>query len=648
MNKLQNQISPYLLQHKNNPVNWQPWTEEALQEASQNDQPIILSIGYAACHWCHVMEHESFEDLEVAQLMNEHFVCIKVDREERPDIDQIYMEAIHQMGLSGGWPLNVFLMPDQKPFYGGTYFPKNKWIQVLKSIQEAYQNHKNELQKSADGFQKSISENIIQASTVFDYTSKEFQFYLLNKINSSIDPYFGGINKAPKFPMPSLWNLLNETSFLSINTSKSTELLDLTLTKMAQGGIFDHVEGGFSRYSVDSEWFCPHFEKMLYDNGQLLSVYAKAFKRTQSDFFQEVIHKTIQFHLKQMKAKNGLYFSSIDADSEGVEGKYYVYTFDELNQLVPFSTNQDFYHDFSISKNGNWEHGNNILFKKNAFLTSKYQNQFNILYQHKTTRIAPNIDTKQILSWNAIYLIGLIDVFEATQDAEIKIEIENLFYSIEKEFKNNSNWLHQSEYVEKPILAFLDDVGFLSLAYIKWYLITNKFQCVTKSEEIISFTVSNFFDIQSNYFTYSSLVNNKLIANLPELIDSVIPSSNSVVVECLLYLGQLLDKPSYTIMANKIIDQVVSNAENNPSYFSNWWRIISAFKWKPKIFIKSVNAGNELNELKALYPNDSSRIILLNKNDYDSSESYVVCQGDHCFAPVFSIAELNHLLHEII
>ncbi len=648
MNKLHNQVSPYLLQHKNNPVHWQPWGAEVLQKAKVENKPIILSIGYAACHWCHVMEYESFEDKDVADLMNHNFVNIKVDREERPDIDQIYMEAVYHMGLSGGWPLNVFLMPDQKPFYGGTYFPKNKWKQILTSISDAFKNHEKELQKSADGFQNSINNIFLNPAKLEDFTSPDFQIEIIKKIKSSIDPYFGGINKAPKFPMPTLWSFLETVISLTTHSNDLEKLQDLTLLKMAQGGIFDHVEGGFSRYSVDSEWFCPHFEKMLYDNGQLLSTYAIAFKRTQKLIYKEVIDKIISFHDSTLLGPNGLYFASMDADSEGVEGKFYVWTFDDLNSILPFSLNENFYNDFSITKMGNWEHGNNILFKKDPFESELYANQINIIKNYRSNRIAPSIDTKQILSWNAIYLVGLIDVFNVTQEVKIKNKIESLFLSIDSNLIINSEFLHQSNYSNTPIYAFLDDLAFCALANLKWYLIVNDVSYLHRCENLVNKMITDFYDERLGVFTYSNLHENQLIANLPELIDSVIPSSNSVVTECLFYLGSILDVPNYTIVANKLVENVLEKATQNPTYFSNWWRIMLEFKWNEKIILKSYNSPVSVLELKKIVSEISDKIIVVEKSEKETLEMYLICQGEQCFAPLKSIDEVKNLLIDII
>lgn len=643
MNKLHNQVSPYLLQHKNNPVHWQPWGKEALDQAKHENKPIILSIGYAACHWCHVMEKESFEDENVADLMNAHFINIKVDREERPDVDQIYMEAIHQMGLSGGWPLNVFLMPDQKPFYGGTYFPRPKWIQLLNSIKDAFANHESELQKSADGFQKSLNENYLERYEMDQFSSKEVQFQIIQKVLSSIDPYFGGVNKAPKFPMPTLWSFLEESLHLGIESPRIEHLLDVSLHKMAQGGIYDHVSGGFSRYSVDSEWFCPHFEKMLYDNGQLISVYSKTFARTQNPLYKEIIDTSIQFHLNTLKMSNGLYAASMDADSEGEEGKYYVWTFDELNELIPFQENQAFYEDFSIAKSGNWEHGNNILFKKSPFLTENYKNQMTLLADRRAKRIAPAIDDKQLLAWNAMYLIGLLDASKACNNQAYLDEAENMIGAFEKHFYKNGLWLHQTNYTGEPILAFLDDMSFLTLAYLTHYFVTHKEDSLHKANQLIEAIIENFFQKEKGVFCYANQNTAELIANMPELVDSVIPSSNSVIVECLYYVGSLLNKVEYTLTANQVMENIFSKAMQNPTYFSNWWRIMLKFNWDPQIFVKTNVPFENLKELEKTYPKQIAKSIFITEESTEK-EYFLVCRGTHCYAPVYGLSAFENLL----
>ncbi|MCS6833367.1 MAG: thioredoxin domain-containing protein, partial [Flammeovirgaceae bacterium] len=339
-NRLIDSKSPYLLQHAYNPVEWYPWGKEALDKAKTENKPILVSIGYAACHWCHVMEKESFENEQVASLMNRYFVCIKVDREERPDIDQIYMEAVQLMGQHGGWPLNVFLTPDTKPFYGGTYFPPQQWIAVLQHIARAYQQYQSEIEKSASELTAALQHSEVERyQMVFSETS--FSLEKLKKMFSGLSAKFdamdGGLKRAPKFPMPSIYEFLLRFHQLSGDSHALQHVL-FTLDKMAAGGIYDHVGGGFARYSVDAQWFVPHFEKMLYDNAQLLNLYANAYRLTKHQSYRQIIEEIVDFLVRDLQAPAGGFYASLDADSEGVEGKFYTWTTEELQSLL----NEDF------------------------------------------------------------------------------------------------------------------------------------------------------------------------------------------------------------------------------------------------------------------------------------------------------------------
>jgi uncharacterized protein YyaL (SSP411 family) len=379
-NRLAQETSPYLQQHAHNPVDWYPWGPEALTRARAERKPILVSIGYAACHWCHVMERESFEEEAVAQVMNAHFVCIKVDREERPDVDQIYMDALHAMGLQGGWPLNVFLTSEAKPFYGGTYFSKGNWMQLLENIGQAYAGeHRSELEQSAERFMEAIGtselakygaqakpEALPDASAVTGprgVSDEEFKLLVYN-LGVKFDRERGGTNRAPKFPMPSIWRFLLRAHVIS----GSQVLLDqavLTLREMAWGGIYDQAHGGFARYSVDADWLVPHFEKMLYDNGQLISVYSEAFQLTQEELFREVVYDTIEFVRLELTSADGGFYSSLDADSEGEEGKFYVFTKEELRTIL--GDEEPLFSDYyNCTALGNWEHGRNILHRRQS------------------------------------------------------------------------------------------------------------------------------------------------------------------------------------------------------------------------------------------------------------------------------------------
>jgi uncharacterized protein YyaL (SSP411 family) len=639
MNKLGSEVSPYLLQHKNNPVHWEPWGPEALERAKNEDKPILVSIGYSACHWCHVMEHESFENEEVAVIMNEYFVNIKVDREERPDVDMVYMEALHQMGLNGGWPLNVFLLPDQKPFYGGTYFKKPNWIQLLYSIHNAFVNNREDLAKSADGFAESLAEN----TSFFAHSDLSETAAVvpaaLTKIKSALDPVFGGVNKAPKFPLPSLIQFL-----YSVPSSLSVELgmpiLQKTwLEKMAQGGIYDAVGGGFSRYSVDSEWFCPHFEKMLYDNAQLLSAYTKAYKRERNPLYQEVIFDTISFLKRELLSPRGLYYSSLDADSEGEEGLFYTWTFAELDALK----NEEFLKTYSISKNGNWEDGRNILFKSSPVLNAHFEKEMDVLRAARLTRIRPGTDTKEVLVWNAQLVAALVEVYQVFGRKEDLKSALDLIQAIENHFNMGGLWLHQAQYSREPIGAFLDDVSALVLAYIQMYLETSDAAFKVKADSILQTLSVDFAHPELDLYQYRSKKADYLIAEKVEVMDSVMPSSNSMLCEAFLWMGVLKNKAEYTLKGRAMLSQILERAIAHPAYFANWLRIYSEWIEHPKALLKCGVSVDEVEKFEWCIDKDQLVII-----PSDEITVYLLCVGDYCFAPVTTLQEVDKQLAELI
>ncbi|MEM1136964.1 MAG: thioredoxin domain-containing protein, partial [Bacteroidota bacterium] len=429
-NKLIKESSPYLLQHAYNPVAWYPWGQEALQKAIKEDKPILVSIGYSACHWCHVMERESFEQEEIATVMNRDFVCIKVDREERPDVDQVYMDALQNMGLQGGWPLNVFLMPDAKPFYGGTYFPPDRWQNILLQIAKAFKEQREELAKSAEGFANSLNHSLLEKYGL-QHNDASFQLDKLAEavkgLLSKADEKFGGEKGAPKFPMPVLYEFLLAFAAQEKDTP-SWEHVKNTLIQMAFGGIYDQLGGGFSRYSVDGEWFAPHFEKMLYDNAQLISLYSKAYRYEPNPLFKTVVQESIAFVMRELKSKEEGFFSALDADSEGEEGKYYVWQYMELAKLLgdEIELFEEFY---NVKQQGNWEKQQNILYRtlpleafaaKHQFTIEKAKNKIEAwktkLLTPRTKKQRPGLDDKILTSWNGLMITALADAYAAFGD----------------------------------------------------------------------------------------------------------------------------------------------------------------------------------------------------------------------------------------
>lgn len=650
MNKLINEVSTYLLQHKDNPVHWEAWNDESLERSREEDKPIIISIGYAACHWCHVMEHESFEDQEVAYLMNEHFINIKIDREERPDLDMIYMEAVQKMGIRGGWPLNVFLLPNKKPFYGGTYFPKKNWISILKSVNEAFKSNRTELNNSADGFSESLNDNNLSFNAInIDAQSTQLE-KAFQKVKGSLDPVFGGIKQAPKFPLPCLLDFLinlPNSEYLKLGVN---ELYNVQLQKMAQGGIYDQIEGGFSRYSVDSEWFCPHFEKMLYDNVQLIKTYSLAYSKTNIDLYKEVAADTIHFLDEQLKGDNGLYFSSIDADSEGEEGKYYTWEFEELNSTIPFKNNQDFYNHFSITSNGNWEKNKNILFKNSPISNQQFSTQLEILKNAKSTRIKPNTDTKQILSWNSIFVSSLIHAYYTFNNNAYLELAKTIIKQIENHFMINETYLHQVKYSSKPIIAFLDDMAFLTKAYIDLYEISGDITYISKANNCLIDILENFKinKSQTVFYNYYSNKSEKLIADKYEINDSVMPSSNSILCECLFKIGFINQVPEYTLKAKEMLENIIESALSNPLYFSNWLKIYADYIEYPKALIKYNANFIHIDQLKETdFPIDKTMLNytpILHQDKYN----FYLCIGDTCYTPTNSIKELQIQMKSVI
>lgn len=650
MNKLKNEVSTYLLQHKDNPVHWEAWSSEALNRSILEDKPIIISIGYAACHWCHVMEHESFEDQEVANLMNNHFVNIKIDKEERPDLDMIYMEAVQKMGIRGGWPLNVFLMPNKKPFYGGTYFPKKKWISILKSINEAFKYNRTELENSADGFTESLNDNNLVFNKINLNSNENYLEKVFQKIKLSLDPVFGGIKQAPKFPLPCLIDFLinlPNSEYLKFGVS---ELYNLQLQKMAQGGIYDQIESGFSRYSVDSEWFCPHFEKMLYDNVQLIKTYSLAYSKTNFELYKEVISDTIHFLSVQLRGENGLYYSSIDADSEGEEGKYYTWDFKELNSLIPYKNNQEFYNHFSITTNGNWENNKNILYKMSPISNKSFSEQLQILKWSKSHRVQPNTDTKQILSWNAILVSSLIQAYSSVNNQVYNELAKSLIKQIENHFIVNETYLHQVRYSIKPIFAFLDDMALLTKAYIDLYEVNGDINYMTKANQCLTEMLDKFKSKKSRsvFFNYYSNISEELIAEKYEFNDSVMPSSNSILCECLFKIGFINQVSEYTLKAKEMLENIMESALNNPLYFSNWLKIYSDYVEYPKAWIKYNTNFISYEQLRqSEFPIEKTMLNFTPKLHHEPFNFYL-CIGETCYSPTNTIDELRIQMKSVI
>ncbi|QIL75647.1 thioredoxin domain-containing protein [Hymenobacter sp. HDW8] len=664
-NLLSRETSPYLLQHAHNPVNWYPWGEEALQKAKAEQKPILVSIGYAACHWCHVMERESFENERVAELMNEYFVCIKVDREERPDVDQVYMDAVHAMGVQGGWPLNVFLNPDAKPFYGGTYFPPRNWTQLLTSIGQAYQGeHRAELDESAEQFA-----NILQVSDLAKYSLRptaaavsDEQFELLvDNLGGKFDREWGGMNRAPKFPMPSIWRLLLRAHHL-IGGQSIFDQINRTLREMAWGGIYDQVGGGFSRYSVDEEWLVPHFEKMLYDNGQLVSLYAEAYLVTKDELYRKVVYDTVEFVQRELTSPEGGFYSSLDADSEGVEGKFYVFTKDELRDILG-DEELLFSAYYNCTATGNWEHGQNILHRRQSnedfalaheiapqVLAELVKGWKKKIMAARAKRVRPGTDDKILTGWNALMLNGLIDAYRAFGDNDfLDLALSNAHF-IQSKLRNGSGLWRNYKAGRATIVGFLEDYALVIQAYINLYEATFDVQWLREAETLTGYVQENFFDSEEHLFFYTDANGEALIARKKELFDNVIPASNSIMAHNLHRLGLHLEKAPQSELATTMLAQVQDLLIKEPQHLTNWACLYAA-SLRPAAEIAIVGPKAEAirkelsqhflpNAVLAGSPTPTDELPLLqHRTALDGQTTLYVCFNRACQQPVHTVAE---------
>ena len=674
-NQLQYETSPYLLQHANNPVDWYPWGDEALRKAIDDDKPILVSIGYSACHWCHVMERESFEKEEVARVMNEHFVCIKVDREERPDVDAIYMDAVQAMGVQGGWPLNVFLMPDAKPFYGLTYLPQRNWLNLLGSIRDAYAEHRADLEQSAEGFARELNLSDAErygltatSPLVTPDTADTFYHQIIGKTDSQK----GGMRRAPKFPMPSIWRFL--LRYYAIDSNDETlRQVTLTLDRMALGGIYDQLGGGFARYSTDADWFAPHFEKMLYDNGQLLTLYAETYSLTQSPLYKQVVYQTIAFAERELLSPDGGFYSALDADSEGVEGKFYAFTTPEL-QAVLADDYGWFAELYNLSDGGNWEHGEstpgrNILHRTEsdeafaermgwsvADLQARLTDTHTRLLQLRSERIRPGLDDKILCSWNGLMLKGLAAAYRVFGEPEFLMLALRLAYFLLKKMRDSRNgrlW-HTYKNGRARQAGFLEDYAAVIDGLLALYQATFTENWLTEADALTQYVLANFSDSADDLFFFTDKNGEELIARRKELFDNVIPSSNSIMAENLYTLSLLLERPAYAERADRMLGRMQPLVQKNADYLSNWATQF-ALRVRPTAEIAIV--GPEADAFRAelettFYPNKvlcgttdkSSLPLLQERGSIDGQTAVYVCYDRACQLPVTSVAEVWRLL----
>jgi len=667
-NALAKESSPYLLQHAHNPVNWMPWGEEALALAKKENKPLLISIGYAACHWCHVMEHESFEDTTVANVMNEKFICIKIDREERPDIDQIYMDACQLIQQSGGWPLNAFTLPDGRPFYAGTYYPKENWVSLLNQLSDYYQEKTDDAELRATQITAGINsmESIVPVK-------KEDSFYgdLDEKIwrnwKTTVDYRWGGRGQSPKFPMPVGWEYLLQYNHYN-KEEDALRAVTTTLDKMAFGGIYDQIGGGFSRYSVDAKWKAPHFEKMLYDNGQLVSLYANAYKVTKNPEYKRIVEETVEFLERELMHEAGGFYSSLDADSEGEEGKFYVWTYNGFIETLTKAGIKNpalLTEYYNLEKNGNWE-GHNILWLKNHSKTEFVKdNDLNLaewnkeialahkaLLKKRSERIRPGTDDKILVSWNALMIKGLCDAYQAFGDEKFlnlaKNNVAFIQNNLQIDSALNRNYKYTNGSGKASITGFLDDYALFTEALVSLYQVTMEENYLLEAKKLALYTFDNFYDSKSGMFFYTPSNGEKLIARKLEITDNVIPASNSVMAKNLLVLGDYFELTKWKQTAKQMLHNTSENLVSHGPYYSNWAQLMN-LQTKPvyEVAIVGDNYESILAEMQKNYlPNalylggkTEGKLPLLEFKLQKGQTTIYVCSNGVCKQPVRTVAE---------
>ncbi|MBL4716022.1 MAG: thioredoxin domain-containing protein [Bacteroidia bacterium] len=666
-NHLINESSPYLLQHAHNPVDWYPWGEEALKKAKDENKILLISIGYAACHWCHVMEHESFENEEVAKLMNEYFVPIKVDREERPDIDQIYMSAVQLMTGSGGWPLNCFALPDGRPFYGGTYFPKQNWLTILQKVYDEYKTNPAKVEEFANKLTTGVKQ-----SELISYNSQApaFSISLLDetveKWANNFDNKEGGPNRAPKFPIPNNYHFLLRYYY----HKQDQEILDhvlLTLNKMAFGGIYDQLGGGFARYSTDKVWKAPHFEKMLYDNGQLVSLYSEAYQLTKDPLYKQIVYETIEFIQRELTSPEFGFYSSLDADSEGEEGKFYVWTRNELEEILG-DDEPLFSEYYNVTYNGNWEHYNNILLRQKTDKEFADKHKISVedlreklisakkkVFKVRSKRIRPGLDDKVLTEWNALMLKGYIDAHRAFNDDNLLKEALKNAKFITDNMLDGSRLNRNYKNGKSTINGYLSDYSFTIEAFIALYEVTFDESWLLKAKDLMDYTINHFYDAGSNMFYFTSDEDPALIARKMEVNDNVIPASNSSIAKGLFILGNLFDNADYLEMSTKMLNNIQQFIPSYGSGYSNWGMLFLNMVYSPyEIAIVGKDAVEKRKELdKNFIPNklilggdNEGSLPLLKMKAVKGKTMIYVCKNKSCKLPVENVSEALEQMNE--
>lgn len=672
-NQLANERSPYLRQHQNNPVHWLPWGNAALEQAAAENKLIIVSIGYSSCHWCHVMERESFENPEVAAVMNAHFICIKIDREERPDIDQIYMLAVQLMTGRGGWPLNCICLPDGRPIYGGTYFPPNDWINVLRQVQSLWDENPASAYAYADRLTTGIreSEQLPIESPPVRYSSNQLRA-IVDPWKEKFDQVHGGLDRAPKFPMPATWDFLLQYGVLE-QDAEVVEHVHFTLKKIASGGIYDHVGGGFARYSVDERWHVPHFEKMLYDNAQLVCLYLAAWQHRPDAQYLRTIRETLSWVEREMMGTNGGFFCALDADSDGVEGKFYTFTQAQIEEAltgpegeIDEAELQLLLDHFRITPHGNWvEERTNVLFHDSDAdelavsqgFSEKEWNDYlaeikSRLLEYRSRRTRPGLDDKQLAAWNGLMLKAFSDSFRILGDTSyLDIALRNAEFIRRELYADDGHLLHQPADRNRSIAGFLDDYACCAEAFVSLYEATFDEQWLFEAKRLVDYAIAHFWDEETGVFYYTDHAVDALIARKAELIDDVIPSSNATLLRQLQKLGSIFDQSKYRDMVDRMLPRMIPQMEAYGQAYATWAILLAhEIHGINEVIFSGPHAAAMRSEIDQHYlPNkvvlggvESSLPIL--KERVSGEQHVFLCRNRTCSLPVKSVDEVLALI----
>ncbi len=689
-NRLINEKSPYLLQHAYNPVDWYPWGEEAFEKASIEDKPIFLSIGYSTCHWCHVMENESFEDEEVAKLMNDAFVSIKVDREERPDIDGVYMSVCQMITGGGGWPLTIVMTPDKKPFFTGTYFPKyNRFnrigmMELIPRLKEIWLNRRDEVIKSAEEISSSLK------NINFGLSPAEIDDAILDKayddLNKRYDSDNGGFGTSPKFPSPH--NLMFLLRYWKRNdNAKALEIVEKTLTQMRLGGIYDQIGFGFARYSTDKHWLVPHFEKMLYDQAMLIMAYTETYQITKNEFYKKTAEEIIEYVLRDMTHPDGGFYSAEDADSEGEEGKFYLWHADEIRNVLDKEESDLAIRIFNVSEYGNWVdeskgvmNGTNILHLKMTYedLASNLNSDINELlkkigrireklFNYREKRIHPHKDDKILTDWNALMISALAKAYQAFNSEKYMVAAEKAYGFIKQYLtKSDGTLFHRYREGDSGLPAHIDDYAFIMNALIDLYESTFNPEYLNRAFDLNEILIKEFWDETDGGFFFTSQKSEKLIARQKEIYDGAIPSGNSISLLNLLRLFKLTGKSEFSDYAERLINYFSYSITRSPSIFTQFLSGLD-FYFGPttEIVLSSYEFDDQINRALDLIRKDfnPNKVVVFNPANADynllksisylenmkpigNKSTFYVCKNFICNQPVTDIESLVKILNE--